>query len=393
MTLIQSTPTEIRELNLDTFRLNLRDLEDDPDGRPWPKTHTHNTEQTVAGIQLARVINILDPYTVTFEDGQYAVNLVGANSNVADKTNVNQVSVRPQNSAGLVNSRAIEFGEFANGVFVDQSNVTGLAAAGTLYPTGSQRQPSDNFNDANLISDVRGQGTLRIIGGASISTPVAGKSIEGQNAILSTITVFPAADVTNCSFTNLSMVDSTLDGNNLIERCSVRNLTYVEGILYNCALSGNIQIASLTPTYFLDCKSGCVGLGDADLPVLDLANGQIHLALRNWAGPVKIINSSDEDTTVCIDVVSGATVILDSTVSAGKYFIRGQVEIQDNTTGTAEIHSNAALEPQEVRDTWRRLGLDPDVSVTNFNDGSYQFGSVSVGATQGASGEITQQRV
>jgi hypothetical protein len=34
----------------------------------------------------------------------YAVNLVGANSNVGEVTNVNMVSVRTSNSAGLVHS-------------------------------------------------------------------------------------------------------------------------------------------------------------------------------------------------------------------------------------------------------------------------------------------------
>jgi hypothetical protein len=101
---VQETPTIIKELNLNTFRLALKDLEDDAEGMGFLKTHTHNTEVTVGGVTLARVVEILDPYTITFEDGQYAVNLVGANSNVSDKVNVNQVSVRSANSAGLVSA-------------------------------------------------------------------------------------------------------------------------------------------------------------------------------------------------------------------------------------------------------------------------------------------------
>jgi len=89
------------ELNLNTFRLTLKDLEDSADGMGFLKTHNHNTEITVGGVTLARVIEILDPYTITFEDGQYAVNLIGANSNIGDKINLNQVSVRSSNSAGL----------------------------------------------------------------------------------------------------------------------------------------------------------------------------------------------------------------------------------------------------------------------------------------------------
>ena len=102
MTLVQSNPFEIRQLDLNVFRLALKDLEDNADGMPFPKTHNHNTEITVAGITLSRVIEIVNGYTVTFEDGQYAVNLVGANSNVSDVVNLNQVSIRSANSAGLI---------------------------------------------------------------------------------------------------------------------------------------------------------------------------------------------------------------------------------------------------------------------------------------------------
>lgn len=108
MTLIQSTPIEIRELDLNAFRLRLKDLEDDEVGQPWPTTHNHNTVVVVGGVTLAQVVEIINGYTVTFEDGSYAVNLVGANSNVADVVNLNSVSVRAANSAGLVNLPALD---------------------------------------------------------------------------------------------------------------------------------------------------------------------------------------------------------------------------------------------------------------------------------------------
>jgi hypothetical protein len=101
-TLVQSTPTEIRELDLNVLRLVLKDLEDDDDGMTFPNTHNNNSPVSLGGVVYARVLEITNGYTVTFEDGQYAVNLVGANSNVADVTNVNNVSVRSANSAGLI---------------------------------------------------------------------------------------------------------------------------------------------------------------------------------------------------------------------------------------------------------------------------------------------------
>lgn len=101
MTLLQASP-EIRQLDLNTFRLTLKDLEDDEAGISFPTTHNHVAPIDVGGVTLARVVEIINGYTVTFEDGQYAVNLVGANTNLPDVANVNQVSIRSSNSGGLV---------------------------------------------------------------------------------------------------------------------------------------------------------------------------------------------------------------------------------------------------------------------------------------------------
>jgi len=101
LTVVQTTPFEVRKLDLDWFRLQLKDLEDSEAGIPMPDTHRHYASVDVGGVTLAQVIELINGYTVTFEDGQYAVNLVGANSNVGDVVNVNQVSIRSQNSAGL----------------------------------------------------------------------------------------------------------------------------------------------------------------------------------------------------------------------------------------------------------------------------------------------------
>ncbi len=104
LTLIQSAPTEIREMDVNWFRLRLKDIEDNVEGLPFVDTHRHNTQVVLGGLTLARVVEILSPYTITFENGLYAVNLVGANNNIADKTNVNNVSVRSSNSAGLIST-------------------------------------------------------------------------------------------------------------------------------------------------------------------------------------------------------------------------------------------------------------------------------------------------
>lgn len=100
--LIDAGPPEIRELDLDVFRLALKALEASEAGMMFLDTHQHNTTVTVGGVILARVVEIINGYTVTFEDGNYQVNLVGANSNVSDVANLNSVGLRTANTAGLI---------------------------------------------------------------------------------------------------------------------------------------------------------------------------------------------------------------------------------------------------------------------------------------------------
>jgi len=94
------------ELDTDQFRLDLKALEDDEAGMPFPDTHRHNTEVTIAGVTYARLIEIINGYSITFENGSYSVRLAGSNNNFFDVENgilnQNTVQVIAQNSAGLI---------------------------------------------------------------------------------------------------------------------------------------------------------------------------------------------------------------------------------------------------------------------------------------------------
>lgn len=114
------------ELDTNVFRLALKDLEDSEEGQVWPDTHRHNTEVTVAGVTYARVIEIINGYTVVFTpDAQWSVRLVGSNNNIFDVENgiltQNQVQVIPTNSAGLQT--------VVSGSGVTPSDITDIAEA------------------------------------------------------------------------------------------------------------------------------------------------------------------------------------------------------------------------------------------------------------------------
>lgn len=84
--------------------LALKDIEDSEEGIPHPTTHTHNTSVELGGIAYARVIEILAPYTITFQETgtPYVVRLTGSNNNVLERTNLGTVQLLSNNSAGLI---------------------------------------------------------------------------------------------------------------------------------------------------------------------------------------------------------------------------------------------------------------------------------------------------
>lgn len=92
----------VYELDVERLRLDLKDAEDGEQGIVHPDTHRRNEPVTIAGVTYAQTLEIVNDYEIEFEDGQYAVNIVGANSNVAEVARVNQVSIRSFNSAGLI---------------------------------------------------------------------------------------------------------------------------------------------------------------------------------------------------------------------------------------------------------------------------------------------------
>lgn len=94
------------ELDTDAFRLALKTWEASEEGIVFQKTHNHNTQVTIVGTTYARAINILSPYSIKFQDGQYTVVLKGSNNNIFDVAGgilyQNQVQVIPTNAAGLI---------------------------------------------------------------------------------------------------------------------------------------------------------------------------------------------------------------------------------------------------------------------------------------------------
>lgn len=333
--LIQSTPTEIRQVNLDTFRQDLNDLMDDPEGMPYPTNHFHTAPLTISGVTLARVVEILEPYVVEFEDGQYNVNITGGNSNISDKTVKNQVGVNTANSAGLQDPFALQAAAFMGKVAVDQSS----DFAGTTFPLGTRNFPLNNFTDALAVARARGIINFCCIGHNVLSEDFSDKFIfTGDSQETSSIHINDIAQVQGCEFVDAAL-SGALDGVASLKDCSVGAVSGFNGIMAHCGITGPVSCTDIEDqtAEFLECYSEIAGGGPGSFPYIDM-NGAASpdLLVRNWKGGLGIRNQSRSDFVASLDVESGR-VTVDSDVTAGDLTIRGSAEIDDNSGNQATV--------------------------------------------------------
>jgi hypothetical protein len=338
LVLIQSTPVEILQLNINTFRMWLKDLEDSDEGMAFPDTHRHNTEVTIGGVTLARVVEIINGYTITFEDGQYAVNLVGANSNVADVVNVNQVSVRSANSAGLTSAPAIEYSSFEGGVWIDVL----ATVEGTAYPAGTRLRPVNNLDDAFIIAESRGLKRIYVIGNLTIPSgcDVSDYELIGESVLDTTIT-FEATCITENTKIEEARIVGVLNGCVKTLNCRLGTLSGVCGDFVNAAL----ELVTIT----LGGGEQTTIRGGQDLiagtPTIDMGGSGQGLVIGGWFGGLKIANKHGADEA-SINISAGR-IILDSTVTAGLIYVQGVGQLINNSVG-ASVDNSGLISTESV---------------------------------------------
>lgn len=334
MLLISSTPTEVRQVNIDELRQTLDNLMDEIPGVVYPTTHVHTAPLTISGVTLARVVEILSPYVIQFEDGVYNVNIVGGNSNIADVTVKNSVGVNTANSAGLQDPVALQQASFSGGEVAVNPN-SGLS--GTVFPLGTRGFPVNNWSDALVIANERGLGHFRILDDTTIDSQdfSAGYHFEADNNN-TRVTLDASAMLENCEFSRMT-IGGTLDSNAVLRECAILDLTYMNGVLFQCGLTGTITLAGTSTASILQCFSLIAGGGAGQTPYIDMGGTcQTPLAIRDFSGGLGLRNCSSLTSDVSIDMSSGR-VVLDSDITGGTYFIRGVCDVVDNTTGSATV--------------------------------------------------------
>lgn len=362
--LVDIGPPEIRSLNVNMWRLGLKDIEDDEDGMAFLDTHQHTAPVTIGGVTLARVVEVINGYTVTFENGSYAVNLEGANQNIGDVINFNSVQIRSTNSAGLTFSKQIEDQSFTDDrIYIDISN----GQTGIAFPLGTPGFPVNNLADAQtIISNRTLPKKLHITGTLVIGATedISDYNIQGAGSVRLSLIVFTAGAVTtNAAFFGIDLTGTQSGRILAFERCLAGNLLSFEGALVDAGIEGTITLTNTDAEdriAFIDCVSiSSVATG----PIIDcnsLLN--LNLIIKGYKGPLNIKNVDDASMQVNIDSES-ILLTIDSSCTAGNILVRGVGKIVDNSAGST-IDTEGFVESENLKELWKLQGLDIDNPMT-----------------------------
>lgn len=298
-----------------------------------------------------------------------AIDENGDDMDAVETTAYTQIIKTSSSSATLQELLDIQYSSFNEGVTIDVVN----GVSGTVYPTGTSRQPVDNLADAQSITVARGFNKLYIVGDITIdaSANLDNYLVYGQSTHLTMIT-FTTGCLTDGTEIYEATIQGTLDGHVEISDATILDLVNLDAHVFRSILKGEITLVGGTGSdavQFIDCLDGLPGLG---IPTINIGSG-IPVGFWNWTGGLKLQNKDGSDS-VSVNMVSGR-LVLDSTVTAGTILVKGVGLCEDNSVGATV--NTAGLVPVGVWEAVEaeivRKMLENDVSksgdiVTIYED-------------------------
>lgn len=326
-----------------------------------PAFRTFGGDQTVVGQNAPRYYFLTNGWRVKINNGQVvavALNLY-SDDFATPYVVVSGSGVSDRNSDAVsVNSEAIEYSSYNDRVTVNTSS----PYSGVQFPVGTPRQPVNNLTDALQIANDRGFKRIFLLNNQLIDSGLDFTEFifEGVSQSNTVIQIDAPANVTNCTFENMT-ISGTLDGGSTIIKCNINTLDYVNGIVESCIIDGPITLGGSAEATFIDCRSGVAG---SATPTIDCGGDGPPIIIRNWTGGLRLTNKTGSTNSTSIDLTSGQ-LILDPTVSDGVITVRGIGKLLNNSTGTAMINAEL-LDSVNLNKT---LFINGRVSI-NVNNGS-----------------------
>jgi len=280
------------------------------------KTLVNGTGNTYDVADVYHVFNIVQ---VSATGGNLtAVDALQATIAAILPTAFTQVVLTSSASATIQEQIDVQFSSFGGGVHVDQGNTNGFATSGTDFPTGTPRQPCDNFTDALTIATERGFERIFVHGDAVFPVGLDMNSIEfvGQSLRKTLITIPNGAIVDDCEYIDAT-ITGTMDGISACSRCTLVDVTDLDGEMVDCGLTGFIRLKAGGEGEFINCHSEVAG--GAGTPQIFI--GTAALLGRNYSGGIHF-KGKMSSMPMSWDMSSGQ-VVVDNDNVGGTLVLRG----------------------------------------------------------------------
>ena len=258
-------------------------------------------------------------------------------------------------SATTANQEQLEHGTFGGVVAVSPTGLNSVP--GTAYPAGTFKTPSNNMVDALAIAVRQGLRRIVLLEDITISEDLSvGYTVEGVSPFI-VATLTPAADVTGCAFTLITLA-GVLDGLNTVRQASLALVTGVNGFLFQVAFTAEASV--MGDTLIMQCFSHREG---GLYPLVRVVSGNV--IVRDFRGSFGL---ADMTAGVHSIGVSGGRVVIEASCVGGEIHVRGEpFEIVDNSGPLCVVIDET--EGKKLRDIHGQVVRSVFVNTENTNPG------------------------
>jgi hypothetical protein len=264
--------------------------------------------------------------------------------------------------------------------FDDSAATTGT----TIGTHGLPDAPVNNFDDA--VTLCKSTGLNRIYALASTCLPTSTLTDLEIVGIGSSTYNFGSVVHTNVRLVGMSVFgicgaasNVSIDGGTLSTTTTFKSVDGVRSALLN----GTIALQGSSWSYFDNCSHA------ASAPLIfDMTANTSSLAMSKFSGEVTLRNL-DASNTVVID--GQCSVILDSSCTGGRVYVRGQIDVTDNASNTVTVTAVTGVNLTEIMgekapvETWVRiLNATIDATVTSGGGSTDSWSSTGIPTTNDA---------
>lgn len=248
---------------------------------------------------------------------------------------------------------------------------------------GSARSPFNNVTAAKDFAEATGIKKIITFADLTIDRSLKNFVIIGVGTpIIDT----NGQDLDGSEFSRVIMRGS-YTGEIIVQESVLDNGFNLNGYFQNCALGtglgGDLVCVAGATVFMKDCASNIPGLNRPTIS-LNAVGAAVNLSVRNQFGGLTIKDANHVDDTVTVEMGRGS-LTFDSSNTNGELVARTSGKFLDETAGatvTREVYA---------RESWQRLGLDPDNPLTTNDDNSISFDDVQIDAVNGPT-STTQTR-